>query len=303
MSGDETAAPAADRDACAGPWLAFAGCSAILGSTFLVISVGNDALAPVWASAVRLVLAAILLGIWCKLARIPFPRGDALKAAAAYGVFNFGLNFPLLYWGEKSVPSGLSAVMFSTIPLTTALLTRALGMERLTPAKLIGALIALAGVGVLFSGSFRGEIAPLGLLAVLSAATIAAIGATLLKRGPQQNPIGANAAACAIGAVIALGISFAVREAHVLPLTMPVLFPLLYLTIAGSLGAFVLFAWLIHHWPITRATYISVVVPLIALALGTVVRHERLTVLDCAGSAIVIAGLVIGMRGAAKSGH
>ena len=45
------------------PWLAFSACSAIWGSTFLVISIGNDALAPVWAATLRLVLATVLLGL------------------------------------------------------------------------------------------------------------------------------------------------------------------------------------------------------------------------------------------------
>ena len=284
-------------------WLAFAGCCAIWGSTFLVISIGNDALAPVWAGAIRLLLAALLLGLWCLIARIPLPRDAALRAAATYGVFNFGLNFPLLYWGEKSVPSGLSAVMFSTVPLTTALLTHALGMERLNPAKIFGAMIALGGVTVLFSGSLRGEISPAGLIAVFAAATVAATGATFYKRGPRQNSVAANAVACAIGGVIAMVASFALREPHVLPTSAAALLPLLYLTVAGSLGAFVLFTWLVGHWPISRASYIGVVVPLIAMALGTLVRHEPLTATIIAGSALVIVGLVIGMRGTAKDAH
>src|SRR5205814_10064619 len=105
----------------AGPWAAFAACSAIWGSTFLVISIGNDALAPVWAATLRLVLAALLLAGVTVARRQALPRGAALRAALGYGVMQFGVNLPLLYWGEKVVPSGLSAVVYATIPLSSAL--------------------------------------------------------------------------------------------------------------------------------------------------------------------------------------
>src|SRR5262245_46788397 len=122
-----------------GPWLGFAACSLIWGSTFLVISIGNDALAPVWAATLRLVLATLLLGAWARARRTPMPRGPALRAALGYGITQFGINFPLLYWAELRVPSGLSAVVYATIPLSSALMTRAFGLERLTPQKIGGA--------------------------------------------------------------------------------------------------------------------------------------------------------------------
>ncbi len=263
----------------------------------MAISFGNDALAPVWAAALRLVLATLLLTAWTFARGESLPRGAALRAALGYGICQFGINFPLLYWGEKLVPSGLSAVFYATIPLSSALVTHAFGMERLTTGKVIGAVTSFAGVAVLFSASFRGEIAPVGMVAIFIAATVTGFGTVLLKRGPRQGPIGANAAGSAIGAVMTLAISFALGEPHVLPTTAAAVFPLLYLTIAGSLGAFVIMSWLVNRWPVTRMSYVSVVVPVIALALGSVVRHERLTLVGMVGSVMVLVGLLIGMRG------
>jgi drug/metabolite transporter (DMT)-like permease len=278
------------------PWLAFSACSAIWGSTFLVISIGNDALAPVWAATLRLVLATVLLGAWSLARGEALPTGAALRAALAYGVLQFGVNFPLLYWGEKTVPSGLAAVMYATLPMTSAILTRALGMERLTVPKLAGAITAFGGVVVLFSPSFSGQISAAGLFAIFTAATMSVGGNVVLKRGPRQNPIGANAVGCAIGAVISGAASFAMREPHLLPITLATLGPLLYLTIAGSMGAFVLMSWLVNHWTLTRVSYISVLVPVIAMALGSLLHHEPITLTILAGTALVLAGVLIGMR-------
>lgn len=293
-SGREGATPAS-----LGPWLAFAGATAIWGSTFLAISMGNDALAPVWAATLRLALASVALTLWALIARHPMPSGAALRAAVYYGVIAFGFNFPLLYWGEMHVPSGLAAVMYATTPLSSALLARALGMERLTRGKLLGAIVALAGVATLFSGSLSGAISPVGMVSVFVAACCGASGATLLKRGGRQSAIVANAIACAIGAPITLALSFLLHESHAVPFTLAALGPLIYLTVAGSMGAFVLFSWLVQRWPVSRSAYVSVVIPMIALSLGAALRHERLTLTTLGGSALVITGLVVGMRGSA----
>jgi drug/metabolite transporter (DMT)-like permease len=278
------------------PWVAFAACGAIWGSTFLVISIGNDALAPVWAATLRLAAASVLLAAWTLLRGQPLPRGAALRAALGYGVAQFGVNLPLLYWGERVVPSGLAAVVYATLPLSSALIARAFRMERLTLPKMAGAVVAFAGVAVLFSSTLHARIPPAGLVAILVGATAASLGTVLLKRGPRQDPFGANAVGCAIGAAISGVISLALGEAHALPTTLAAAWPLIYLTVAGSLGAYVIMSWLVSHWSVTRTSYVTVIVPVIALALGALVRHERLGPSTAAGTALVLAGLLIGMR-------
>jgi drug/metabolite transporter (DMT)-like permease len=277
-------------------WAAFAACGAIWGSTFLVISIGNDALPPIWAATLRLALAALLLAVWTRARGRAFPRGAALRAALGFGSAQFGVNLPLLYWGEQVVPSGLSAVVYATIPLTSALIARALGLERLTPAKLLGAVVAFGGVALLFSSTLRVHAAPIGLAAIFVGATSASLGTVLLKRGPRQDPFAANAVGCAIGALIAGAVSFAAGESHALPGTVGAAWPLLYLTVAGSLGAYVIMSWLVSHWSVSRTAYVTVIVPVIALALGAVVRHERLVPSSLGGAALVLAGLLLGVR-------
>ena len=277
-------------------WLAFGACGAIWGSTFLVISIGNDALAPVWAATLRLALAALLLGAWTWWRGVAMPRGAALRAALGYGVGQFGINLPLLYWGEKRVPSGVSAVIYATIPLSSALVARVLGLERLTPGKVLGALLAFAGVAVLFSSGLQRSIPAGAFAAILLGATAASVGTTLLKRGPRQDPFAANAVGCAAGAVLAGAASLALGEPHVFPSTFRAAWPVLYLTVAGSLGAYVILAWLLSHWPVTRTSYITVIVPVIALGLGAVVRHEPLGATSLAGAVLVLGGLLLGMR-------
>src|SRR5436309_14742331 len=86
------------------PYAAFLGCCLVWGSTFLVISIGDDSVPPLWAASLRLALAAVLLTALTRLARQRLPRGEALRSAAGIGFLNFGLSFCLLYWGEKTAP-------------------------------------------------------------------------------------------------------------------------------------------------------------------------------------------------------
>jgi drug/metabolite transporter (DMT)-like permease len=295
-TGPHPGEPASSVPRPAAEWGAFAACSLIWGSTFLFISLGNDALAPVWAASLRLALASLIIGVLARLIRHPFPRGEALRTALVYGVLQFGVNFALLYWGEKTFPSGLTAVLYATIPLSTALLARAHRLERLSPFKLAGAGVALAGVALIFSGQRDERVGLLPAVALFAAATIAAWSGVLLKRGPRQSPLWANAVGSMAGLVICLVVSFAARESHPIPTRFAAWFPVVYLTCAGSVGAFVFFAWLINHWPVTRVSFIGVVTPVAALVLGWLVRNERLTLASLAGSALVIVGVVLGLR-------
>jgi drug/metabolite transporter (DMT)-like permease len=235
------------------PFGAFLTCALIWSSTFLVIRVGNDNLPPMWASALRLGLAAAILLPLARAMPDGLPRGAARRTAIAYGIAQFGVNFPLLYWGETAVPSGIAAVVYSSVPLWSAGFAHLLGLERLRPLKIAGALVAMGGVAVVCAGSLRGVVPPLPLLSVLAAAVTASFATALLKRGPRHSALGVNAIGTLAGFPVALLGSLALREPHPIPHTLATLGPLLYLTVAGSIVAFVVVTWLIQRWPVTSS--------------------------------------------------
>jgi drug/metabolite transporter (DMT)-like permease len=273
--------------------LAFATCTLIWGSTFLVIRIGNDTVPPMWAAFLRLVVAGVVMAALVPALGRVFPKGRALRAAAWYGLFQFGFNLPLLYWGEMVVPSGLAAVVFATIPITSALIARAFGLERLEPLKMLGALLALGGVAVLFVEQLGARVTALPILSIYLATVFAALGSTMLKRGPRQDPLAANAVAAAAGAPVCLVASLLLREPRSLPTQWIQIYPILYLAILGSVGAFVVFAWLVNHWNVSTLAFIGVVVPVIAVGLGALVRHEELRREHVMGSVLVLAGVLL----------
>ncbi|MBI1756300.1 MAG: EamA family transporter [Fimbriimonas ginsengisoli] len=284
------------------PYLAFTVTAGIWGSTFLVIRISNEAMPPVWAASMRLLLAGCILSAVLLVSRQPFPKGEAFKAAVAYGACTMGINFSLLYWGETRLPSGLAAVLYATSPISAALLARAFGLEQLTPRKLIAAVLAVIGVAVIFWHEMQTGLPAWPILAVLGAAIFGVLGAILLKRGPKQSAIGSNAIGAFVGAPLAFLASTAFGEAHAIPSTAAQIMPLLYLTIAGSVGAFVIFAWLLGRWQTSSVAFLGAVVPVIAVILGAVVKQEHLSGWSLIGGVIVLVATLTAILGE-KNGH
>lgn len=280
-----------------GPIAAFVCCTLIWSTTFLFIRIGSDTVPPVWAATLRLALASVLLALIALATRQPWPRGRPLKAALWFGFIDFGVSLPLLYWGEAKVSSAVASILFATIPLTTAAFARAFGLETIGRLKLLGGCIGLAGVAVLFSGELKGALPPVRLVAVFLAATTASLAGVMLKRAPEANPITMNALAHGIGAVACFGVSLALGESHAIPRSAEAWVPILYLTVIGSVVAFVVFAWLVQRWNVVRISFISVIIPVTASLLGATVRHERLGPQTLVGGAIVLLGLTLAILG------
>ncbi len=286
----------APRARGAAPWLAFGLCCSIWGSTFLFIRFSNDTVPPVWGAAVRLLLASVLFALLTRMLRAPWPKGAQLRASLAFGVVDFGVSLPLLYWGEARVPSGIAAVMFATIPLSTAIFARLAGLELLRPRMVLASLVAIGGVALLFSSSLGGSYEFSRLFAVWLAATTAALAGVLLKQAPGAHPFAMNAWAHGVGGVMCVVASRLLGETQAWPAGRSWI-PILYLATAGSLGAFAAFAWLLQRWPVTRASFIAVIVPVAALALGAAVRHEHPSPAALAGAVVILGAVATGILG------
>jgi drug/metabolite transporter (DMT)-like permease len=264
------------------------------GSNFVAVRFSNAELPPYWGAAIRFLPAGVLLVAAMALSRIPIPRGASLRGAAIYGALNFGAGYGLGYYGLVAAPAGTAAVILATVPLFTLALVALHGQERFRVRGLIGGLIALVGIGLVFREQLSANVPILSLLAMLGNALVAAESGVIAKGMPRMHPIATNAVGMLVGGVLLLVLSLAVGERHALPQASETWAALVYLCIVGSIGLFGLFLAMLRRWTASASSYALVAMPLVAIALGAVLRGEGITPIFLAGGALVAVGVYIG---------
>jgi drug/metabolite transporter (DMT)-like permease len=276
----------------------------IWGSTWLFIKLGLRDLPPVSFAAVRFVLAsAVLLGV-VFARRVALPRGAReWRLIAVTGVLAFTLNYGLLFWGEQHVSSGLAALLQATIPVFGMLIAHAyLPGERLTATKMTGALLGVGGVGLIFSNQMEvgGVMAAWGSAAIVAGAVCVAYANVLVKaRGGKFDPavLAAGQMLCGLVPLLCFGLAFE-GNPFKFRWTALAVASLLYLTLVGSVAAFLLYYWLVRKIDVTKTMLIPLVTPLAAVVLGMLVLGESLTWRTLAGGALIMSGIgLVVLRG------
>src|SRR6266550_3254762 len=269
----------------------------IWGSTWLFIKLGLSDLPPFTFAAIRFVIASAILFAIVAVRRLPLPRTRAdLLLLATTGVLSFSLNYGLVFWGEQYVSSGLAALLQATIPAFGLVIAHVyLPDEQLTPVKIFGVVMGVAGVGVIFSNqlSVAGPRAVAGCAALLVGAACAAYANVLVKaRGANLNPA-ILAGGQMIFGLIPLWLMGILLEGNPLHLhwSRTAVVSLFYLAIVGSVTAFLLYYWLVQHMDVTKTMLVALVTPVIAVSLGVLLLNEELNWRTFAGGAMIISGI------------
>lgn len=272
---------------------AFLIASVIAGANAVAVRVGLAELPPFWGAAIRfLIAAAMLLGV-ALLMRSAFPRGRALVGAALYGLLSFGLTYMFLYWALQEATAGTVMVAFAIAPLLTLVIATGLGLERFTYRGLAGALVAGAGIALVFSERM-GSVSLLSLGAILGAALAAAATPIMVKSFPKVDMVVANGIGMTVGGVLLLILSIVAAEPWTFPTTLPVQLSLIYLILVGSIGLFLLFLFVLGRWTASATIYVLLLAPLAAVVLDLVILGDAPTPHLIVGGTAAIVGVYIG---------
>jgi len=98
--------------------LAFAIIYFVWGSTFLAIRVGVHEVPPFLLAAIRFFVAGLALYAWMRLRGAAAPSRREWVGASFLGTLIFVLDYGCVFWAEQHVPSGITAVVLATIPVS-----------------------------------------------------------------------------------------------------------------------------------------------------------------------------------------
>ena len=272
-------------------WALFAAVSVIWGMPYLFIKIAVDEISPSLVAWSRLALAAaVLLPIAWRLGALRGLR-ERWRILTLFAAVEMAVPWPLLGFGEIHVSSSLAAILVATVPLFVALLAMRFDhSERPTVTRLVGMLIGLGGVVALVGIDIGGKGDELlGALAILVVAFLYAIGPMIVKRRLSDvDPLGPVAASVGIAALLVT--PFALAS---LPDSVPSADTFASIAVLGLLCsalAFLLFFRLIAEIGPGRATVITYINPVVALALGVAVLDESVTAGVVVGLLLILAG-------------
>ena len=275
---------------------AFVSVILIWSTTPLAISWSAQGLGSSFAVFSRMALGVLLCIVLLAALRVRIPLHR--KARLAYlvsGLSMFGA-MALTYWSAQFVSSGMISVLFGLSPLLTSLGAALwLKEESLTPSKLGGMMLGLLGLLLVFRGGLDlGAGAGLGLIALLFAVLLQALGLVWLKRiGDDSPPL-----ATTLGTlVVALPLFFAswwLTDGH-WPTELPerAVAATVYLGAVGSVLGFALYYYMIKHMEAGRIALITLITPVLALLLGHGLNDEAVLPQVWLGTASILLGLCL----------
>jgi drug/metabolite transporter (DMT)-like permease len=277
--------------------VAFVGLCAIWGSTWLAIKVGLRDLPPISFAGIRFALAALILFaiVVARGVRLPWAGRD-WRLLLWTGFLTITINYALVFWAELHISSGLAALLNATIPLFgLPLAHRALAAEPMTPHKVGGVMLGVLGLAIVFGSQLggNGPLAAWASVGVMVASLAGAQAGVLVKaKGTHLDPAVLAGVQMAVGSVPLLAGGAALEGNPLLfDWTPSAVLSLVYLTVVGSVIAFLAYYWLIRHTDVTRVLLIPLITPLVAVGLGVLFLGESVGWGTALGGSAILGGV------------
>jgi drug/metabolite transporter (DMT)-like permease len=281
-------------------WSGLATIYLVWGSTYLAIRVMVETIPALLGAGVRFSLAGALMRAFVAVRRRSLkPTRRELAGALAIGVLLPGAN-AVVTVAEKSVPSGLAALLVGSVPLVVILLRRFTG-ERVARASLVGVVLGFGGVALLLLPGERPDGATLaGMLAILLAAVMWASGSFLTPRLPMpRDPVASTGWELLLGGLVIVAAGLLAGEGgdvHPGRFSGDSVLAFGYLVVIGSVLAFSVYAWLLRNVPVSKVATYAYVNPVVAIVLGWLILDETVTLTVLAGAAIIVASVAVVVR-------
>jgi len=265
------------------------------GTTYLVTTDFLPAGHPLFAGLAR----ALPAGIVALLLGRALPRGVWWFRAAVLGLLNIGFFFPLLFISAGHLPGGVAATLGAAQPLVVVFLAVAVLKEKLALWRLAWAVVGAVGVAFVVLGR-SAALDAVGVAAGLAGTASMALGIVLTKKWGKPD---------GVRPIAVVGWQLTAGGLFLLPLTLLVeglpgeidargLAGYVWLGLVGGLLAYAVWFWAIGKLPVTRASLLGFLSPLMAATLGVLVKGETFGPLQVVGLVLAFGAMLLGqLRG------
>ncbi len=291
-------------------WIALIAIYLIWGSTYLAIRYVVESIPPFMGMGMRFIVAGVALYAWRIAKGDPIPTRRQWRDAGIIGLLLLVGGNGLVAWAEQFVPSGIAALLISTVPIWMTLLEFFRpGGESPTLRTIIGLVLGFGGVTLMIGpGELSQEIGalhPLGLIALPAAALLWSFGSVHSKSTdlPESTLMTTSVEMLVGSAGLFLAATlqgewarFSLENVH-----NASWIGLIYLSIVGSLGGFVAYAYLLKNAPISLVSTYAYVNPVIALLLGAWIAHESLNGRTILAAVIILGAVILITTGKGRS--
>lgn len=273
--------------------------SVLWGGSFFFSKVALAELPPFTVVLGRVAIAAAALYVYLRATGRTIPgSGDVWRAFFGMGLLNNLIPFSLIFWGQTAIASGLASILNATTPIFSILVAHVLTAdEKMTPQKIAGVLLGVAGVVVLMSGSaFAGNGPPLwALVACLGAALSYGFAGTFGRRfrrmgiAPAVGAFGQTAATTVmmIPIVALIDAPWGLAAPHLVTIGA-----LLALALISTALAYIIFFHILSVGGAINSSLVTLLIPVSAILLGSLVLGERLSSSHFLGMALIALGLL-----------
>lgn len=272
----------------------------VWGSTWLAIEFQLGEVDVAASVAYRFMISAALMWCYCLWAKVPMAfslRNHCFILILA--MFNFSINYAVIYSSQKYLSSAMTSTAFSTMLLLNIINTRIFFGTKIAPKNWLGALFGILGIIALFAddllASTEESNSLFGLSLVLTAALIASLGNMVSVRNSKakMNIFAVNAWGMLYGAIIlslmvlisGAQFSFSMQPSYIISL--------LYLAVFGTVIAFATYYVLLNDMGPEKASYVIVLFPVVAVALSSLFEGFTWTNNTLIGFALVLFGNAI----------
>ena len=264
---------------------------AIWSSTYLALRIVVASLPALLSAGARYVVAGAVLLVLLKLRGAPWPTARQWLGSAPLGALFFLGGNGFVAMAERTVSSGVAAVVCASTPLWAAVMGRFFG-QRVSRGEAAGLGVGFLGVAALCWGDgMAGD--RLSLVLLLCAPVAWALGSTLGPRLPLPPGIMSAATEMLTGGAMMLVVGFAIGERVPAHVERGPLLALVYLAVFGSLVGFSAYNFLLRTTRASVAMSYAYVNPALAVVLGAVAMGEPIGATTAVATALIIGAVVL----------